>query len=52
MCSCGHTVEDDEVAQALGFNRLSGLVQTRHEETAEVLREFMGRLGFSSSREG
>jgi hypothetical protein len=38
------------VAHALGCNRLSGLVQSRHDETAEVLREFVGRLGFSSSR--
>jgi hypothetical protein len=51
-CSCGHTVEDDDVAHALGCNRLSGLVQSRHYETAEFLREFVGRLGFSSSREG
>jgi hypothetical protein len=51
-CSCGHTFEDDDVAHALGCNRLSGLVQSRHDETAEVLREFVGRLGFSSCREG
>jgi hypothetical protein len=51
-CSCGHIVEDDDVAHALGCNRLSNLVQSRHDDTAEVLREFVGRLGFSSSREG
>jgi hypothetical protein len=51
-CPCGHTVEGDDVAHAIGCNRLSGLVQSRHDETAEVLREFVGRLGFSSSREG
>jgi hypothetical protein len=33
-------------------SRLSGFVQSRHDDTAEVLREFVGRLGFSSSREG
>jgi hypothetical protein len=27
-------------------------VQSRHNETAEVLREFVGRLGLTSSREG
>jgi hypothetical protein len=51
-CSCVHTVEDDDVAHALGCNLLNGLVQSRHDETAEVLREFVGRLGLSSSREG
>jgi hypothetical protein len=45
-------VEDDDVAHALGCHRLSGLVQSRHDDTAEVLREFVGRLGFSSSRKG
>jgi hypothetical protein len=50
-CSCGHTIEDDDVVHALGCNRLSGLVQSRHDETAEVLGEFVVRLGFSSSRE-
>jgi hypothetical protein len=49
-CSCGHTVEDDDVVHALGCNRLSGLLQSRHghDEMAEVLREFVSRLGFSS----
>jgi hypothetical protein len=51
-CSCGHTVEDDTVAHALGCNRLSGLVQSRHDEETEVLHECVGQLGFSSSREG
>jgi hypothetical protein len=51
-CSCSHPVEDDIVAHTLGCNRPSGLVQTRPDETAVVLREFVGRLGFSSSREG
>jgi hypothetical protein len=51
-CACGHTMEDDDVAHALGCNRLSGLVQSRHNGTAEVLREFVGRLGFSSICEG
>jgi hypothetical protein len=37
---------------ALGCNQLSGLVQCRHDDTAEVLREFVGGLGFSSSRDG
>jgi hypothetical protein len=47
-CACGHTVEGEDVAHALGCNRLSGLVQSRHDDTVEVLREFVGRLGFSS----
>jgi hypothetical protein len=51
-CSCRHTVEDDDVAHALGCIRLRGLVQSRHEETAEVLRELLGRLGFSSTEKG
>jgi hypothetical protein len=51
-CSCGHTVEDDVIAHALGCNRLSGLVESRHDETAKVLRELVGRLGLSSSRQG
>jgi hypothetical protein len=50
--SCGHTVENDGVVHALGCNGLSGLVQSCHDETAEVVRKFVGRLGFSSSREG
>jgi hypothetical protein len=33
-------------------NRLRGLVHSRHDDTAEVLREFIGRVGFSFSREG
>jgi hypothetical protein len=45
-------MEDEDVAHALGCNRLSGLVQSRHDDAAEVLREFVGRLGFSSIREG
>jgi hypothetical protein len=40
------------VAHALGCNRLSGLVQRRHDDTADALRDFVGRMGFSSSREG
>jgi hypothetical protein len=51
-CGGGQTVADDDAAHALGSNRLSGLVQSRYDDTAEVLREFVGRLGFSSSREG
>jgi hypothetical protein len=51
-CACGHAVEDDYVAHALGCNRLSGLVQSRHDDNAEVLRVLVGRLGLSSSREG
>jgi hypothetical protein len=34
------------------LKQLIFLVQSRHDETAEVLREFVGRLGFASSREG
>jgi hypothetical protein len=41
-----------DVAHALGCNRLSSLVQSRHDDTAEVLREFIGRLGFSSGCKG
>jgi hypothetical protein len=51
-CSCGNTVEDDEVAHALGCTRLSGLVRSRHDEMAEVLCEFVSHLGFSSSQRG
>jgi hypothetical protein len=51
-CPCGHTVEDNDVTHALGCNRLSGLVQSRRDEPAEVLREFISRLGFPSIREG
>jgi hypothetical protein len=51
-CACGHTMEDDDIAHALGCNRLSALVQSCHDDTAEVLAKFVGRLGFSSSREG
>jgi hypothetical protein len=48
---CGHTIEGDDVAHALGWNRHSGLVQNRHDETADILCEFVGCLGFSSCRE-
>jgi hypothetical protein len=48
-CSCGHTVENDDVVHALGYNRLIGLVQSRHDETTEVLCEFVGRLGFTAT---
>jgi hypothetical protein len=51
-CTCGHTADDGEVVHHLGRNRLSGLVHSRYDDTAEVLRELVGRLGFSSSREG
>jgi hypothetical protein len=50
--SCGHAVGDDDLAHAIGFNRLSGLMQSLHDETAELLRKLVGRLGSSSSREG
>jgi hypothetical protein len=45
-CTCGHTVEDNDVAHALGCNRLSGLVQSRPDDTAEALREFIGCWAF------
>jgi hypothetical protein len=47
-----HTVDDDDVGLALGCNLLSGLMQSRNDDTAEVVQEFNGRLGFSSSCEG
>jgi hypothetical protein len=50
-CPCGHTIKDDDVAHALACNRLSSLVQSCHDDTAEVPQEFVGRLGFSSSHE-
>jgi hypothetical protein len=49
---CSHAVEDDDVTHALSCNRLSAVVLSRHRDTTEVLREFVGRLGFSFSREG
>jgi hypothetical protein len=51
-CACGHHVAEDDVAHALSCSALSGLVQARHDETADCLREYAGRLGFGSSREG
>jgi hypothetical protein len=45
-------VEGVDVARAIGCNRLGVLVQCRHGDTAEGLREIVGRLGFFSSREG
>jgi hypothetical protein len=50
MFAYGHTLKDDDVAHALGCNKLSGLVQSHHEDTVEVLREFVGPLQFSSSQ--
>jgi hypothetical protein len=52
MCACGDMIEGNDATHALGCNRLSVLVQSRHDDTAEVLRGFMGRLGFSCSCEG
>jgi hypothetical protein len=37
---------------ALGCNKLSALMQSRYNETKQVLCEFVCRLSFSSSREG
>jgi hypothetical protein len=48
-------VKDDDVAHmyTLSCNRPIGLVKSRHDKTAEVLREFVGRLGsLTSSCEG
>jgi hypothetical protein len=50
--SCDHTVENDDVAQTLGCNLLSSLIQGRHDETAENLHEFVGRLRFTSRPKG
>jgi hypothetical protein len=50
--ACGHTIDDSIVAHTLGCNRLSDLVQSGNDDTAEVLRELIGCLGYSSSREG
>jgi hypothetical protein len=43
-CACGHTVEDDDGAHALGCNRLSGLVQSRHDDT-RVRADRLSRAG-------
>jgi hypothetical protein len=51
-CACSHTVEDYDVAHTLGFNWLSVLVQTHHDDIIEVLRGFVSRLGLPFSREG
>jgi hypothetical protein len=51
-CACGHTVEGDDVAHALGCNQLSGHVQNCHDDTAEVLRDFVGHLGFPPAARG
>jgi hypothetical protein len=51
-CSCGHNIEEENVVHALGCKWLSGLMQNRHDETADILRERVGRLGFSSCQEG
>jgi hypothetical protein len=48
-CACGHTVEDDNVANALS-NWLSGLVQSRHNDTVKALQEFVGHLGYHSAK--
>jgi hypothetical protein len=45
-------VPEKFINYALDCNRLSGLLQSRHDDIAEDLREFVGRLGLSSSREG
>jgi hypothetical protein len=42
----------DDVAHALGCRSLNSLIIVRHDETTDALREYAGRLGFSSSREG
>jgi hypothetical protein len=41
-CACGHTVEDSDVAHALGYSLLSGVAQRRHDDTAELLRRLPG----------
>jgi hypothetical protein len=51
-CTCGQLVDGDDVAHALGCRSLNSLIIARHDETADALREYAGRLGFSSSREG
>jgi hypothetical protein len=50
--TCSHAVEADNVALALGCNQLSGLMQGRHDDTVEVLRDLVTFHAFSSSREG
>jgi hypothetical protein len=51
-CACGHTVEDDDDVHTLGYDWLSGVVQSCHSNTAEVLPHLVSRLGFSSSCKG
>jgi hypothetical protein len=43
-CTCRQTVQEDVIAHALGCNRHSGLVRSRHENTADVLRGFISCL--------
>jgi hypothetical protein len=43
-------VEDNDVSHALGCNRLSGLLQSHHDDTTKVLQEFVGRLGLLQPR--
>jgi hypothetical protein len=51
-CTCGQLVDGDDVAHALGCRSLDSLIIARHDETADALRKYAGRLGFSSSCEG
>jgi hypothetical protein len=51
-CICGQLFNGHDLARALGCRSLNSLIIARHDETADALREYAGRIGFSSSREG
>jgi hypothetical protein len=51
-CDCGHTLDASKIAHATSSNWLSFLMQSRYNDTKEMLKDLFGRLGFSSSREG
>jgi hypothetical protein len=43
-CACCHTVESDDVAHALGRSRLSGVLRSRHDDTAEGKKKGAARV--------
>jgi hypothetical protein len=50
--TCGQLVDGDDAANALGCRSLNSLIIAQHDKTAGALRESVGSLGFTSSREG